>query len=67
MTAKDRARIRKLQDRILAVAERLELPWHMALSADLPSRITLEGLKHFLEPDYEAELRAFLAELESRT
>lgn len=66
MTTADRNRIRKLQDEILAEAERLELPWHIALSVDMPSRITLESIRHFLEPDYEPQMKSLLDDLKSR-
>lgn len=59
----DRSRLRRLQDRIIEVAERNKYAEDMRVSVDMPADVTLATLRSYVYVPYEAELRAVLFEL----
>jgi hypothetical protein len=64
MTAKQRTKLRFMQDKLVFVAENLGFSDASPVSQDLPTEVTVGTMKMFLYPQYERTFRDILTEWE---
>jgi hypothetical protein len=62
---KTRNAVRKVQDKIIQLADERGYDEYMRISNDMPNTITLNSIRMYIYPDYLRELEAVLYALES--
>ena len=62
MTAKERTKLRFMQDKLVFVAKNLGFSDASPVSQNLPSEVTVGTMRKFLYPQYERTLRDILME-----
>lgn len=65
MTLADRKRVRKLQDKIIKLAEKRQFGEYTRISMDVPAEITLFNMRRMIYPSYEGNLRDILFVLQT--
>lgn len=66
LTARDRQKLRSLQDRLVNLAERRGISDTTRISGDVPANMTLGNLRRFIFPRYEGAIRSAIQDLERR-
>jgi hypothetical protein len=64
MTAKERTKLRFVQDKLVFVAKNLGFSDASPVSQDLPPEVTVGTIRKFLYPQYERTLKDILTEWE---